>query len=216
MIKAVLFDMDGVLVNTERFYTQALIETFFEETGIRLTNEEVGKYTGLIYVDKIKGIFKERNLKGDPFALAEKSRERFLRIIRGNIKLLPGAKRLIEELVASGLKLGLVSSSKRKVIELVLKEAGIEGTFDVIIAQEDVKHLKPDPEPYLLASKRLNLEPEECVVIEDSVHGVSSAKAAGMKCIAVINPNAPVSSYSGADFVVNDLKDLNLRIILDL
>lgn len=216
MIKAVLFDMDGVLVNTETFYIKALIDTLSEEIGLELTMEEVEKYAGLIYTEKLKRIFKERGIKGDPYELAEKSRRRFLQIVKGRIRLLPGVKELIEELVSSGIKLGLVSSSRRKVVEVVIRETGLEGVFDVIVAQEDVKHLKPDPEPYLLASKKLGIRPQECVVIEDSVHGISSAKSAGMKCIAIVNPHLPISNYSEADVLVRSVGEIKLEDILNL
>ncbi len=216
MIKAVLFDMDGVLVNTETFYIQALIEILLEEIGVNLTEKEVGKYAGLIYTEKLKGIFKERNIKGDPYEIAEKSRRRFLQIIKGKIELLPGAKDLLDQLFSSEIKLGLVSSSKRMVVDLVLKETKVHDFFDVIVTQDDVKNLKPHPEPYLLASRKLNVKPEECVVIEDSEHGILSAKSAGMKCIALANPHLPVSKYSKADLVVRELMEIKLETILSL
>jgi len=216
MIKAVLFDMDGVLVNTETFYIQALIETLFEETGVKLKEEEVERYAGLIYVEKLKRIFREKDIKGDPYEIAEKSRKRFLRIIKGKIRLLPGAKDLIDQLSSSGIRLGLVSSSKRMVVDIVLKQAKLQGIFDVIVTQDDVKNLKPHPEPYLLASKILGIRPEECVAVEDSVHGILSAKSAGMKCIAIANPYIPISKYSKADLIVKGLEEIKLETILGL
>ncbi len=216
MIKAVLFDMDGVLVNTETFYIQALIETLFEETGVKLKEEEVERYAGLIYVEKLKRIFREKDIKGDPYKIAEKSRKRFLQIIKGKIRLLPGAKDLIDQLSSSGIRLGLVSSSKRMVVDIVLKQAKLQGIFDVIVTQDDVKNLKPHPEPYLLASKILGIRPEECVAVEDSVHGILSAKSAGMKCIAIANPYIPISKYSKADLVVKGLEEIKLETVLGL
>jgi HAD superfamily hydrolase (TIGR01509 family) len=216
MIKAVLFDMDGVLVNTETFYIRALIQVLSREIGLKLTEEEVERYAGLVYVEKLRRIFEERNIRADPYELAEKSRRRFLQIVRGKIRLLPGAKDLIDQLRSAGIKLGIVSSSQRKVIELVLDETNLEGVFDVIIAQEDVKHLKPSSEAYLLASRRLGLRSEDCVAIEDSSHGIISAKSAGMKCIAIANPNFPVSNYKEADLVVIGLHEIELETILNL
>ena len=216
MIRAVLFDMDGVMVNTETFYIKALIDTLSEEIGLKLTEKEVEKYAGLIYTEKLKRIFEERKVKADPYELAEKSRRKFLCMVRGRIKLLPGVRELIEGLFSYGIKLALVSSSRKNVVEMVIRETGLKGVFDAIVTQEDVKHLKPHPEPYLLASKMLKIRPEECVVIEDSVHGISSAKSAGMKCIAIVNPNLPISNYSEADMLVRSVREIKLEDILNL
>ena len=216
MVKAVLFDMDGVLVNTETFYIRALIQVLSQEIGLELTEEEVERYAGLVYVEKLRRIFAERDVRADPSELAEKSRKRFLQIARGNIRLLPGAKELIEQLRSSGVKLGIVSSSQRKMIDMVLNETNLGGIFDVIIAQEDVKHLKPSSEPYLLASKRLELKSQDCLAIEDSLHGIISAKSAGMKCVAITNPYFSVSKYKEADLVVKGLYEIELKTILNL
>ncbi len=123
----------------------------------------------------------------------------------------PGAKSLPALLKSRGYKLGLVSGSTRKQVETILSQLGIKNFFGVIIAIEDVAHGKPDPAAYLLAAQKLQVTPEECVVLEDALPGITAGKRAGMKVIGVTNNGG--QDLSLADLVVNGLDEVEIGML---
>ena len=134
----------------------------------------------------------------------------FRRLSRGKIKPFPGAVELLKLLWKSNIKMALVSSTPRRNIDSVLQSLEIKGFFQTIISGGDVEKGKHDPECFLLAASRLKVEPNNCVVIEDSTAGVSAAKSAGMKCIAITNTR-PESQLKKADLVIDTLEAVKLK-----
>ena len=203
-MKAVLWDLDGVLVDSAPFHFQAWRELLASQ-GRELSEADFRRTFGLRN-DTIL-----HDLLGDlPPAeverLAALKEELFRQAARGNIAALPGALALLRLLRERGLKLALVSSTPRANIDLILGALGVETAFDVILGEEDATRGKPDPEGYLLAAERLDVPPGECVVIEDAPVGVEAAKRGGMRCVGVYR-DRPREALAKADLLVETLED---------
>jgi len=129
--------------------------------------------------------------------------------VRQNIKPLPGAIELMKSLRENGFAVALASSAPIENIRLVMRELGIEDSFHAIVSGREVKEGKPSPQGFLLAAEKLGVEPKDCIVIEDAVAGVTAAKKAGMRCIAVTNTH-PRESLMEADLVVSTLETVSV------
>ena len=203
-MRAVLWDLDGVLVDSAAFHFQAWRE-LFASLGREFSEADFRRTFGL----RNDAIL--RDLLGDlPLAEVERVGARkealFRRAALGNIVALPGALSLLRLLRERRFKLALVSSTPHGNIDLILGSLGVEAAFDVIVGEEDVTRGKPDPEGFLLASKRLGVPPGECVVIEDAPAGVEAAKRGGMRCVGV-SRDRPREALANADLVVVTLED---------
>jgi beta-phosphoglucomutase family hydrolase len=200
----VLWDLDGVLVDSAPFHFQAWRE-LLASLGRELSEADFQRTFGL----RNDAIL--RDLLGDlPPAEVERLGARkealFRRAALGNIVPLPGALALLRLLGERGFKLALVSSTPHGNIDLILGSLGVEAAFDVIVGEADVTQGKPDPEGFLLAARRLGVPPEECVVIEDAPAGVEAAKRGGMRCVGVCH-DRPREGLAKADLVVEGLED---------
>jgi beta-phosphoglucomutase family hydrolase len=207
-IRAVLFDLDGLLTNTEGLHSEAWRRTF-TEYGVHITEREYAE----LWIRRGVGVFeflRERDLgdKLDPQELMRRKDEIFRELAERQLQPMPGALQRLNEL-RGRVKLALVSSARRNAVKLVLEKLDIRGFFDVVITHEDVPRSKPHPEPFLIAAEKLSVRPEECVVIEDAEKGVVAARRAGMKVIAVPNGLTHNNDFSQADLVVNSLQELS-------
>ncbi len=199
-INVVIFDMDGVLVDSEPVIQSAAITTL-SEYGVRAHPEDFLPFVGTgdgPYIGGVAekyGLEYEENMKDRLYEIYFKSLDR----MRTFEDVIP----LLERLKANEYALAVASSADRIKIEANLEAAGIsEGFFDVIIAGEDVSEKKPSPEIYLEASDRLGVSPRECLVVEDALNGVAAAKAAGMACAGVTTSFSESDLLeSGADYV---------------
>ena len=203
-MRAVLWDLDGVLVDSAPFHFQAWRE-LFGSLGREFSEADFRRTFGL----RNDAIL--RDLLGDlPEAEVERLGARkealFRRAALGNIVPLPGALALLRLLRERGFKLALVSSTPHGNIDLILGSLGLEGAFDAIVGEEDVTRGKPDPEGFLLAAKRLGVPPAECVVIEDAPAGVEAAKRGGMRCVGISRGRSR-EALAEADLVVEGLED---------
>lgn len=203
--KAILWDMDGVIVMSGEYHYEAYRE-LFGEIGVPFNREQ--------YFDELFGVRNWtiiRTVAGDLprdeiERLAERKEEKFRRIARGKIEALPGAKEMIQRASEAGLKQAIVSSTPRANIDLVLEELGLTDAFGTIVAEEDAEKGKPDPEGFLVAAERLGVKPAECVVIEDAPAGIEAGNAGGMRTIGVATTRVP-ERLSAADLVVGSLED---------
>jgi HAD superfamily hydrolase (TIGR01509 family) len=213
-MKAVLFDMDGVLSNSEPHHVKAF-RIFFKKKGVPLSKEDVKDIFGKFDDDIIRDLCKKKGVKCDVGKWYWEKRKIVVSLLKKlPIPSFPDAIKLVKR-VSRKYKVGIGTSSSREEINVVLKTLGIRKYFDKILGREDVKHHKPSPELYLKLAKKLKVKPKDCVVIEDSVVGVESAKRAKMKCIAVLN-SFPRSKLKKADLIVKNLNDKRVTALLGL
>jgi len=203
-VRAVLWDLDGVLVDSAPFHFQAWRE-LLASLGWELS-EAVFRRTFGLRNDAILSDLVGDLPPGEMERLAARKEALFRRAALGNIVPLPGALGLLRLLRERGFKLALVSSTPHGNIDLILGSLGVEAAFDVIVGEEDVRRGKPDPEGFLLAARRLGVPPGECGVIEDAPVGVEAAKRGGMRCVGV-SRDRPRDALAKADLVVETLED---------
>jgi HAD superfamily hydrolase (TIGR01509 family) len=185
MTRAVIFDMDGVLVDSEPLHLLAANEVLAPH-GVHLTAAENSGYLGWTEEAFWLDVCRRHQLTGTPAAYRDARRDRVLELMAGRPPIAPGIDPFLRRLRARGLRLGVASSSDAAVIESILSAGGLAAYFDAIAAGDEVARSKPDPEIYLLAAARLDVEPRDCVVFEDAPHGIEAALRAGMRCIRVV------------------------------
>ncbi len=204
--QAVIFDMDGVIVDSMPYHFLAWYEAL-RPFGVRVGCFEVYAQEGERWEKTLRGLLKRghirptRRILNKIFSLRQ-------RIFRRNFKryIFHGAEQLLERLRSQGMLLGLVTGSPMAEVQKILP-ARIKKVFNVVIAGNQVKKGKPHPEPYLKAAEALKLSPAECLVIENAPFGITSAKKAGMPCIAV-STSLPKAYLSCADIVVSTLEEI--------
>lgn len=207
-MKHFIFDMDGVLVDSEPVINAAAIQGL-SEYGVTAQPEDFLPFVGAGEDRYIGGVAEKYGL-AYRVEMKDRVHEIYHSLIRDKLRPFPGALDVLETLSHRSGKVVLASSSDHVKIRASLRAAGIPaGAFDLILSGEDVPRKKPSPDIYLTAAERIDAPPSECIVIEDAVNGVIAAKAAGMTCIAV------ASSFSGerlreagADRIVNGLSDI--------
>ncbi|HYX05741.1 MAG TPA: HAD-IA family hydrolase [Bacteroidales bacterium] len=206
-IKGVLFDMDGVLVDSEEFICQAAIR-MFREHGVEVQPEDFEPFVGTGEDRYISGVAEKYGVEIDIQRDKKRTYEIYGELAKNNLEALPGAKEFIHRCAGKGLKLAVATSADKVKMEINLKETGLDhDTFDALLKGEDVENKKPSPEIYLTAANRLQLKPEECLVVEDAVSGVKAAKSAGCKCLAVTT-SFQEDKLAEADWIVDSLKNV--------
>ena len=204
MTKAVLWDLDGVLVDTAPFHFQAWQE-LFESLGKGFTDADFRRTFGLRN-DAILGDILGELTPAEVGRLAQRKEELYREKIGGRVTAMPGAMGLLRRLQQRGKKSAIVSSTTRENVRVVLSSLGLEDMFEAVVAEEDAPKGKPDPQGFLVAAEKLGVVVEECVVIEDAPGGVEAAKGAGMRCIGVTT-SRPREGLAAADLVVDSLEE---------
>jgi beta-phosphoglucomutase len=202
-IRGVIFDLDGVLADSEGIHILAWEEIARE---YRLPEDRLPLHDWIGYPDTeiVKDVVREHGLSITPENLLEHKRRIFRRLIAEQLKPIPGSVEALSEL--NTLPLGLATSSSRSEAELMLRILGIADRFQTVVTSDEVKHSKPEPDSYLLAAERLGILPEHCVAIEDSSAGVQSARAAGMIVLAITN-SLPAERLSAANEIFDVTED---------
>ena len=231
-MKALIFDCDGVLVDTERDGHRAAFNRAFAQKGFNI-EWDVELYKELLKVAGGKERMRHHfNATQWPLGIAESEKDDlikelhklktdlFMQIIEsGELPLRPGVARLVDEAIADGIILAVCSTSNERAVNLIVeKMLGPErkAKFSAILAGDVVPRKKPDPAVYNLALDKLNLKPAECVVIEDSRNGLLAAKSAGMHCVITTNYYTKNEDFSEADLVVSELGDTpDIQITLE-
>lgn len=211
MIKAVIFDMDGVIVDSEGLH-QAALQKMLEVHGKKVAANYFQCFIGIHDKVILQQIKDELNIAESVEELLRQKEKYFFEQVKEKLKLFKGFRTFLTVVKEKNLRLAITSSSTRVYLNFVLEKFDLKHNFPIIISGEDIKHPKPDPEPYTKTIEQLKLKPEECMVIEDSIAGLRSAKAAGAHTIAVTNSFAAVN-LSEADLVVNNLTEINANII---
>jgi len=204
MTKAVLWDLDGVLVDTAPFHFQAWQE-LFQSLGRGFADADFRRTFGLRNDAILRDILGELT-PAEVERLARRKEELYRDKMKGRVTAMPGAIELLRRLQQRGRKMAIVSSTTRENVRVVLSCLGLEGMFEVVVAEEDAPKGKPDPQGFLVAAEKLGVKAGECVVIEDAPGGVEAAKRAGMRCIGVTT-SRPREALSRADLVVDSLEE---------
>lgn len=217
--KAILFDMDGVIVDSELYWNKVEKE-FAKMYGIKYGVEYRRKIMARSAINIAEIFINDFGVKASIKKIIADRNKLAIDIYKTKAKLLPGFLSLIEKIKKNNYKTALVSSSSMLWINLILKRYKLNKYFDHIISADELSdgNGKPNPEIYLLAAKEVSISPRECLVFEDSVNGVKSAKAAGMYCVAVPNTRwvKDTRGIGLANIVVKTLKDKRIEKILNL
>jgi len=215
MIKAVIFDMDGVIVDTGPMHFEASRQTL-NKYGAELTEELFQTYRGMREIESYQKYLDHFSLDLDAEELVKKREEVFLDILKRGFEPSKDIINLLKDIKKGGLRLSLASSSDKIIVHAIIDSLGITNLFDSIINGDMVRKGKPEPDIFLTAANGLNENPSECVVVEDAYSGVQAAKAAGMKCIGYMCKGSGHQDLSAADIIIDDFNDLTLEKIQGL
>lgn len=208
MIKAVLFDFDGVVAETLPYHARSW-QHVLSRYGATVDPRDIALNEGQPAIEILKALVRKNNLQ-----LSEAELHRILAEKREHYRLTtearayPGLRELLARLKQAGYKTGLVTGSIRANMAAAVGEEMLN-EFDVVLTSEDLPRGKPHPDPYLEAARRLGVKPDECLVIENAPMGIRSAKAAGMRCVAVLSTLGP-EDLDGADYFVNAITEIDL------
>jgi beta-phosphoglucomutase len=208
-LKAILFDMDGVLVDSMKYHMKSW-KQLLENEGISITERFIYEHEGAMGLDIIQNLFHKAGLSVDVDRILEiydQQNRIFQEEYLGKVRLYPEALTLIDGLQQSGLRLGLVTSSRMNLVERIWEDHHYLNRFDTIVTADDVTRFKPNPDPYLKALEKLNQEAEGCLVVENAPAGIQSAKAAGLTCYAVAS-TLPPPYLQASDRIFPSLKAL--------
>ena len=213
MTDAVVFDMDGVLIASEEVW-DAVREKYVRERGGRYDDEIQRAMMGMSSPEWSRFLHDEAGVPDAPEEINAEVVRRMLATYREHLPLIPGAVDAVQRL-AERFPLGLASSSNRELIDTVLDVAGITQYFAATVSSEEVAHGKPAPDVYLEAARRLDVDAARCTAVEDSHGGIRSAKAAGMRVIAIPNPTYPPDdeALALADVTVGSLDELTVGVV---
>ncbi|MBI2870054.1 MAG: HAD family phosphatase [Chloroflexi bacterium] len=211
--EAVIWDMDGVIVDSAPYHFRAWRQVF-REKGVDFTEEDFKRHFGKRNDTIIRCTLGELP-PGEVDAIAGEKESAYRGFIRGNTRPLPGAVELIKALHDAGLRMAVASSAPPENIDLIMGSLGITGWFRAVVWGREVAEGKPSPQCFLLAASKLGVPVASCVVIEDAIAGVAAARSAGMKCVAVTTTH-PAAALKEADLVVETLESVSIDTLRGL
>jgi HAD superfamily hydrolase (TIGR01509 family) len=206
-IAAVLFDMDGVLMDSEPLHLRAT-QLALGLPGPSFTDRDNRAFFGATDPETFRVLRILFDLESSTDELVERKRHHLVALLRAEGRAAPGVPDVPRRFRSSGLRLGLVSASARTVIKALLETVGLDDAFEAVVSGDEVARGKPAPDGFLMAARRLDVEPDRCLVVEDSRNGVLAGKAAGMTVAAVPCPATSHEDFSPADFVLPSLEAL--------
>ncbi|MBU0757795.1 MAG: HAD family phosphatase [Nanoarchaeota archaeon] len=210
MIKGIIFDLDGVIADTEELHSRATIEALMNH-GIMVDENFYYDY----WTKQGKGIadiIKEKKSDAYEEKIRQEKRREYHALLKKELKIYPGAKDKIAQLSEKYI-ISLCTSSRKKDAELILTLSNLKKYFSCVISKDDVKKAKPDPEGFILACKKMEITPAEAVVIEDAEKGLFAAKKAGIKCIIIPNKYTKDNDFSKADVILDNINELSKSVI---
>jgi mannitol-1-/sugar-/sorbitol-6-/2-deoxyglucose-6-phosphatase len=211
---ACVFDMDGVLIDTEPVWRQVELDVF-ARVGVNLTDEQLRDTWGMRIEEVVDHWYQERPWNGiRPHAVQREIVREMVEYVRNDGVPMPGALQAIDIARAAGLRIAIASSSSRELIDAVIDRLGIVDLVDAVCTADDEVRGKPDPAVYLSAARALDVLPSCCVAIEDSPVGVTSAVAAGMRCIGVRSHGDLSGDISLAHVVIDSLLEITPAMLL--
>lgn len=210
MAKAIIFDMDGVIVDDEKFKQQAWVE-YCKRHGLDLTESEIkNKFTGRTARENFNYLYKR--------TLTEEELEKYhnekvgitIELSKGKLKLVDGLQELLNVILSNHIKMAVATSSRRFYFDFIMDTFTLRKYFLVTLTADDIRKGKPDPEIYLKAAEMLHVQPVDCIVFEDSISGIKAGKAAGMKVIAIATTHTP-KELTIADMVINNFREISVK-----
>jgi beta-phosphoglucomutase len=206
MIKGILFDMDGVLLDSEAFMCESAIRMFAEK-GLAVQKEDFEPFVGMGENRYLGGVAEKYGCRFDLETDKARAYAIYAEITAGKLVPLPGVQSFIARCRARKLLLAVATSADRVKMEINLRALGLPaGTFSLTVNGLEVERKKPYPDIYLEAARRLGLKPDECLVVEDAVSGIEAGKAAGCRCLALMT-SFPAAILNRADWICNTLAD---------
>ncbi len=213
MVRAVIFDMDGVLADSEQIICAAAIQ-MFAELGVRVHRKDFLPFVGAGENRYIGGVAEKYGVDIDLRSAKARTYAIYLDLVPNQLSIFPGADALVLQCKAAGLRIAIASSADRIKIDANLDAMGLPpARWDALVSGEELTRLKPAPDIFLEAARRLGVVPAECTVIEDAVNGVQAAKAAGMRCVAV-ETSFSKEELRQADGVFSRIGDIELTDII--
>ena len=208
-IRAVIFDMDGVLADSEPLINAAAI-AMFKEKGLVVQPDDFLPFVGAGEDRYIGGVAEKYHFPLDVPQAKKRTYEIYLDLVPTKLEAFPGVQSLIQTCRRAGLLVAVASGTDQIKVAASLQKIGLpEDVWDAVVSGNDVKRNKPEPDIFLSAAGNLGVAPEDCVVVEDSVNGIRAAKAAGMRCVAVAQ-TFPADRLQEADIVRDRLSDVRL------
>jgi HAD superfamily hydrolase (TIGR01509 family) len=207
MIKAILFDLDGLMFDSEP-HSLASWEAVLAERGVKLDQPTIDSILGQRIDATARILIDKYHLPDTVQDLADAKTDYQITHLAGKVKPMPGLIELLDEIDRREMPKAIASSGIRRYVEAVLRANGLLDRFRVIITGDQVAHGKPAPDVFLAAAKALDIEPQDCLVLEDAPNGVQAAKAAGMTCIAVPDHSVAKLDLSQADKIVASLHEV--------
>lgn len=217
MIKGIIFDMDGVIIESESIYMESE-KDLFKKYGIELNDKEREKFTGVTLDEIWKKINKKYNIeaKYNLENIIEDHVESFYQGLKeNNIQMIEGVENWIKKLSKMNRKMLIASSSFPRIVNYIYQKFDLDHYMEGFIDISSIQNGKPDPEIFIKAAKLLGLDSNQCLVIEDSENGVTAAKKAGMKCVAYNGRNSSFQNLSKADLIIKEYNDLNFSKIFN-
>jgi HAD superfamily hydrolase (TIGR01509 family) len=211
-ISAVVFDMDGVIIDSQPMHYEAS-RLALERAGIKVPQEEFYRFTGMAADTYHAELVKRYGLEMPIGEWFEESEKAIKEVFSGDVKAVEGVKGLLDALKAKGVRIGMASSSSRRFLRDINSRLGISDFFEVVASAQDVEHSKPAPDIYLYAANKMGLAPHDCAAIEDANAGVRAAKSAGMLCIGFRNPNSKEQDLSQADMVSDSMEEIKDALV---
>ena len=210
---AVIFDMDGVLVDSEPLHQKVGLK-MLRELRIPINREMFLRFTGTTVISMWQILVKENKLDQTPEELTARYNQEFINELKNSsdVKLMTGVLDVLMNLRHKEIPVALASSSNKELIDEVLKKFDIEKYFNVVVSGSDITHSKPHPEIFLLAAKKLGFSPSKCIVIEDSTNGTIAAKHAGMFCIGY-KPNNNLHELPDASIIIKSFKEFDYKLL---
>lgn len=206
MIKAVLFDMDGVLLESEEFINRAGV-LMFREKGFEVHPEDFLPFTGMGEDRYLGGVAEKYNIPFDVDQDKRRTYEIYGELVHNNIDPLPGVLDFIEKCKSKGLRIAVATSADKVKMEINLKEINLPvSTFDATVNGLEIEHKKPSPDIFLKAAERIATDPTACLVVEDAVSGVKAGKSAGAKVLA-LTTTFSAGELGQADWIAKDLSE---------
>ena len=215
MINTIIFDMDGVLIDSVGYHRKAFEEVFLKH-GLKINKEDFKEVGGMTTREIFEKIAEKHERVMDVDAMTEEKDQKAFERISSDLIIFDGVSELINKLKEEGFRIGFATSSHKPVVDIFFDKSGLRDKFDSKVMGVDLHRSKPDPEVFLLAAERMRSVPEQCVVVEDGVQGIIAAHNAGMKCIGVNSRFIKPEDIEKADVIVESIKEITPEMIRNL